>query len=78
MYLDMLYSQNMIEIMIKPLQFKKKYEVNKWKELIQSDPHQVPHNKGKDRQIQLSSYKMNKWQAELATFSQKTLLPKFS
>ena len=48
--------------------------VNKWtQDLIhtQSEPHQAPNTKAKDRQIQLSSHKMNRWQAELATLSQK-------
>ena len=40
-------------------------------ELIQSDPHQATNTKGKERQIQLSSHKVNRWQAELATFSQQ-------
>ena len=40
-------------------------EINKWtQEPIQSDPHQAPNTKGKDRQIQLKSRKMNRWQAE--------------
>ena len=46
--------------------------VNKWtQELIQAEPHQVLNMKGKDRQIQLNSYKKNRWQANLATFSRK-------
>ena len=40
-------------------------------ELIESDPHQAPNTEGKDRQVQLSSHKMNRWQAELATRFQK-------
>ena len=48
------------------------YKENKWtQELIQSDPHQTPDTKGKDRQIQLSRHKMNRWQSELATLSPK-------
>ena len=39
-------------------------------ELIQSNPNQVVHIKGKDRQIQLNSHKMNRWQADLAALSQ--------
>ena len=47
-------------------------KVSKWtQELIQLDPHQVVDIKGKDRQIQLNSHKKNRWQAELATLSQK-------
>ena len=38
---------------------------------MQSDPHQAPNTKVKDRQIQLNSHKKNSWQVELATFSQK-------
>ena len=38
-------------------------------ELIQSDPNLTPNTKEKDRKIQLSCQKMNRWQAELATFS---------
>ena len=37
----------------------------------ESDPHQVLNIKGKVRQIQLNSHKKNRWQAELATLSQK-------
>ena len=51
-------------------------KVNNWiRELIQSDSYQAPNTKGKDRQIQLSSHKMNRWfrwQSELATLSQKS------
>ena len=39
-------------------------------ELIQSHPHLTPNTKGKDRQIQSDSHKMNRWQAELANISQ--------
>ena len=37
----------------------------------ESDPHQASKTKGKDRQMQLCSHKMNRWQAALATLSQK-------
>ena len=48
------------------------YKVNKrTQELIQSDPHKAPNIKEKDRQIQQSSHKMNKWQAELESLSPK-------
>ena len=40
-------------------------------ELIQSDQHQAPNTKGKNKQIQLSSHKMNRSQ-ELVTLSQKS------
>ena len=40
-------------------------------ELIQSDPHQVPNTKRKDRQIQKIAKEMYRRQAELATLSQK-------
>ena len=56
-------------------------KVNKWtQKLIQSDPHQHPNTKGKERQKQLSSHQMNRRQAELATLSQKmtTLLSKLN
>ena len=47
-------------------------KVNKWtQELPQSYPHQAPNTKGKDRQIQLSSHKINGWLAELASLFQK-------
>ena len=43
-------------------------KVNKsTQELIQSDSHQAPTPKGKDRRLHLSNLKMNGWQAELAT-----------
>ena len=40
-------------------------------ELIQADQHQAPNTKGKNRQIQLSSHKMNRSQ-EIVTLSQKS------
>ena len=40
-------------------------------ELTQSDQHQAPKTTGKDRQIQKSSHKINRQQAELATLSHK-------
>ena len=45
---------------------------------MQSDPYQALNSKGKDRQIQLNSDKMNRRQAELADLPKKvvTLLPK--
>ena len=53
------------------------FKVNKrTQELIQSDSHQVPNTKGKDRQTQQNSHKMNRRQAELATLSQKRLMVK--
>ena len=51
-------------------------KVNEWpRELILADPHQAPDTKGKGRQIQLGIHKMNRWQAELATLSQKVCYP---
>ena len=43
--------------------------------MIHSDPHHDLHTKGKDRQIQLNSLKMNGLIAELATLSQKGGIP---
>ena len=44
---------------------------NETQELIQSDPHQVLNIKGSNKQLQLNSHKKNRWQAELATVSEK-------
>ena len=49
-------------------------KVNKWiQELIQSEPHQAPNNRRKERQIQLSSHRLNRWQALGNSFPTKTL-----
>ena len=38
---------------------------------MELDPHQILNIKEKDKQVQLNSNKKNRWQAELATRSQK-------
>ena len=48
-------------------------ENKRTQELIQSDLHQAPNTKRKERQIQLSSYKVNRWQVELVTLSPKSV-----
>ena len=59
---------------------KTPYEVNKWtQEPIQSDPHEAPNTKGKDRQMQLSS-KNEQMSSRAGNFPKKLgiLLPKLN